>query len=142
MKLLMPVAAICGSIAAGLLIAGDLTGRSHAREALDPSQFDQIEFVARVDRPEARALQDALDRACGLSGCDATTVHPMVLASTEQMTPEELKAGLDAQVRVRAESQAIRNRSLPGTPAATMAEMEILAAERITAFYEMELAER
>lgn len=140
--LLIPITMIGGALVAGIVVVADIGRSANLDLALDQTTFENIEFVARVERPDTAALRAALDRACDSMGCDAETLHPMILASADRMTTEELASALDAQARVQAESRAVRHRSLPGSPSARMAELEILAAERIVALYETELALR
>ncbi|WP_179379181.1 hypothetical protein [Jannaschia marina] len=141
---LMPVTAIVTSLAAAMVIVNDLDGGPARYTAFTDSDIEDIEFVARTRDIEAEiaALGGALERACADIGCDAGTLHPMIVASVEKMTEDELQAAIAAQSRILAESQAVRQRSLPGTEAARLAEMEILAAERIAALYDIELARR
>lgn len=139
--LFFPLMALGGSLAAALIIANDMHGPTLAYAPFEPDAIQDVEFVSQ---PAARdeALREALVRACGVTGCQAETLHPMIMASVARMTEDELRAGLDAQARVQAESLALRNRSLPGTESARMAEMELLAGERIAALYELELDRR
>lgn len=137
-----PLTALGGSLAAALIIAGDMSVPNVAYAPLDRAAIEDIEFVSQTATARDAALEEALARACDVTGCDAETLHPMIMASVGRMTEEELRAALDAQARVQAESLAIRNRSLPGTDSARMAEMELLAGERIAALYELELDRR
>ncbi|SDY59145.1 hypothetical protein SAMN05444004_10279 [Jannaschia faecimaris] len=140
--LLLPMVMAAGALVAWLIVLNDLNGAPTDYVALDPASFEEIEFLALADQSAAPALRTALTRACDLNGCEADVLHPMILASTARMTPTELEAALDAQGRAQSESLAIRNRTLPSSDEARMAEMEIRAAEQIAALYEAELAER
>lgn len=139
---LLPMTVLGGALAASFIIVSDLTGSTTDYRTFDSAAFQDIEFVVRADQPEAVALRASLQESCAATGCDADTLHPMILASVNRMTAAELEDALDAQTRIQAESQALRSRSLPGTDTARLAELEILAAERITALYEVELAAR
>lgn len=140
--MLVPTVMMGGALAAGLVVLSDFSGAATAYSPLEPSAFQDIAFVANFDQPEAIALRTALAETCDRTGCDADVLHPMILASVDRMTSGELVEALDAQARIQAESVAVRARSLPGTDMARMAELEILAAERIAALYEVELARR
>lgn len=140
--IIFPMAAIGVSLAAAMVIAADLRGPITAYDIVDPTAVQGIQFVALTASSGDAALHDALAGACDVTGCDPETLHPMILASVARMTEAELRAALDAQARVQAESLAVRNRSLPGTDSARMAEMELLAGERIAALYEQELNQR
>ena len=139
---LLPALMAGGALAASFVILGDLFGSSEKYAPLDPAAFSDIAFVANVDQPVVVALQTALTEACDRTGCDADVLHPMILASADNMSSDELSHVLDAQVRIQAESAAARDRAQPGSDDARMAELEILAAEQIGAFFELARAQR
>lgn len=138
---ILPAIMIGGTFAATLIVATDLAGRPIGYAPFEPAALTDISLTASVDQSEVVAYRSVLTESCDRTGCDADLLHPMILASSGMMTAEELTDAMDAQKRVMKQGEAIRS-GASDPEEARMAELEILAAERLGLLYDAELARR
>ena len=103
--------------------------------ALDPELITAIEFVTTT----SAALRGSLNKSCTATGCDAGTLHPMITASAAAMDERELQDALDSQLRILAESAALRNAMRPESDAYRVANADWETASRIVDLYRAEL---
>ncbi len=130
--------ALLGAVIAGAVFLTDDMRADAASDIYPPitaGSVRDIQFVALT----AEAVRPALEKACATTGCDASQLHPMIIASAAQMEPDELRLAIDAQARLMTESRRTLDAAAPGSDAYRIAALELEAARRISDLYVAQL---
>ena len=133
-SVLIPGAILVGLAATTFLVLGDL--RSESGQSLPPLRSGDVADIEFLSQDSA-SLRESIAAACAGTGCDAETVHSMILATTSRMTADELRDGLRDQARdIAAHHASMRGAVAAGDPAGVeRARQQAEAAGNIAAAY-------